>query len=195
MSNPPRWLRTGAVRNQVSGSTLLFVCTGNICRSAFAAAALRARVGDRADTCVVSAGIRAMQGWPMDPGMARAGAELGLALGGHEARQVTGRMIANTAAVVVFGPEHHAWMRQEFPEHMGRVVAIGQVARGLGTLPRSGRLPLAHVVEAVTSDAPRIVDADWIDDPYGHDDSVKMICAKRILADVDILATRVDWED
>jgi len=131
----------------------------------------------------------------MDPGMARAGAELGLALGGHEARQVTGRMIANTAAVVVFGPEHRAWMRQEFPEHMGRVLAIGQVARGLGMLPRNRRLPLTQVVEAVTSGAPRIVDTDWIEDPYGYDDRVKMICAKRILAAVDILATRVDWGD
>jgi hypothetical protein len=104
-------------------------------------------------------------------------------------------MIANTAAVVVFGPEHRAWMRQEFPEHMGRVLAIGQVARGLGMLPRNRRLPLTQVVEAVTSGAPRIVDTDWIEDPYGYDDRVKMICAKRILAAVDILATRVDWGD
>ncbi|MDU7486278.1 MAG: hypothetical protein E7K80_11275 [Cutibacterium avidum] len=193
MSNAPSWLRIGARDDRAARSTLLFVCTGNICRSAFAAASLRARVGDRVGNHVTSAGIRALHGWPMDPGMVRAGTELGLSLGPHEARQVTGRMIAGAAAVVVFDSEHRAWLREEFPEHMSRVVAIGQMVRGLATLPCTRRVPLAYAVEMAVGGAPSVVDDDWVADPYRCDDDVKLACAERILADIDVLAERVDW--
>lgn len=193
MNNAPGWLRVGAGDDRVPRSTLLFVCTGNICRSAFAAASLRARVGDHAGKRVSSAGVMALQGWPMDPGMVRAGTQLGLSLGHHEARQVTGRMIADAAAVVVFDSEHRAWLRKEFPEHMARVVAIGQIARGLSMASHTGKPPLAHAVEKAIACAPHTTDDDWVTDPYRYDDAVKLACAKRILADVDVIATCVDW--
>lgn len=63
---------------------VLFVCTGNICRSPMAAAVAAARAGDR--TAFESAGIRALAGEPATPEAVEACAEAGVALAGHRAR-------------------------------------------------------------------------------------------------------------
>ena len=47
--------------------TLLFVCTGNTCRSPMAAALARKAAGDSSEWQVVSAGINALNGQMVSP--------------------------------------------------------------------------------------------------------------------------------
>ena len=73
---------------------ILFVCTGNTCRSPLAAALVRAR-GIQAD----SAGIAACPGAPATPQAVRAAARRGGDLTGHRAQPVTGQLMAQADAV------------------------------------------------------------------------------------------------
>lgn len=66
---------------------MLAVCTGNVCRSPLTAAVLRARLAD-CDTAfeVTSAGLRALEGEPADPAVAREAARLGVDVAAHRGR-------------------------------------------------------------------------------------------------------------
>lgn len=61
---------------------VLFVCTGNICRSAFARAAAASR-SETSDLVFMSGGTHAMEGNPATPTMRTAAAELGIDLSTH----------------------------------------------------------------------------------------------------------------
>ena len=58
--------------------TILFICTGNVCRSPMAEALFRRVVQGRGEFRVLSAGIGAMNGQPPTPHSARAMQELGV---------------------------------------------------------------------------------------------------------------------
>ena len=72
---------------------LLFVCTGNTCRSPMAEAIARgliaARPEDGTTTHAASAGVAAMEGAPATPEAVRAVESLGLPMHDHAARRVT----------------------------------------------------------------------------------------------------------
>ena len=68
-------------------SSVLFVCTGNICRSPFAAGLFRARCGQLPGTWQVdSAGIKARPGLPPEPHAIALAAELGVDLSAARSR-------------------------------------------------------------------------------------------------------------
>lgn len=68
-------------------SSVLFVCTGNICRSPFAAGLFGARCGQLPDTWQVdSAGIHARPGLPPEPHAIALAAELGVDLSAARSR-------------------------------------------------------------------------------------------------------------
>ncbi len=76
---------------------VLFVCHGNILRSAMAEALLRSLGG----ASVASAGTAARDGLPADPRGIRVARELGADLGGHRARRLTPDLLAAADLVVV----------------------------------------------------------------------------------------------
>lgn len=69
-------------------ATVLFVCSGNICRSPYAEAAAR-RSLDRHRFTVVSAGTMATPGLPATETMQAVGSERGLDLAEHRARPIS----------------------------------------------------------------------------------------------------------
>jgi glycine hydroxymethyltransferase len=81
--------------------TLLFVCTGNTCRSPMAAALARRALGDSKEWRVVSAGIGALNGQPVSAHSVSALRPLGLDISQHRAQMLTGRMIEE--ADYIFG--------------------------------------------------------------------------------------------
>ncbi|HET9065894.1 MAG TPA: low molecular weight protein arginine phosphatase [Gemmatimonadales bacterium] len=81
---------------------VLFVCSGNTCRSPLAAALLRAHVGavpDRALT-VSSAGTSAWDGSPASEGAYLVALERGMDLGPHRARVLTTEVIRSADLVL-----------------------------------------------------------------------------------------------
>ena len=80
--------------------TVLFVCSGNTCRSAMAEALADAQLaGTEGEVEVVSAGVMAMPGAPASAGAVRAMQQRGLALDSHRAQPLT-RELVNRADVI-----------------------------------------------------------------------------------------------
>ena len=87
---------------------LLFVCTGNTCRSPMAAAlarhALRSRGWSQVE--VGSAGVGAMPGSPASEEVPVVLAERGVELGEHAARQLTPELVEWADLILAMSPSH-----------------------------------------------------------------------------------------
>src|SRR5687767_7302732 len=87
---------------------LLFVCTGNTCRSPMAQAIAREVASERGlgDVEVGSAGTSAWEGAPASDGSLLIGIEHGLDLSQHRARQLTREIIESSDIVFAMSPHH-----------------------------------------------------------------------------------------
>ena len=84
--------------------TILFVCTGNICRSPMAEGLLRHAVKGRRDVQVMSAGLGAMEGQAPSAHAVHAIRELGLDISRQRSRQLTADLVQE--ADYIFGMTH-----------------------------------------------------------------------------------------
>ena len=87
---------------------LLFVCTGNTCRSVLAEGIARREAIERGlmDFDVSSAGTSAWNGAPASDGALLVALEHGVDLSNHRARQLTKEIIADQNVILVMGPHH-----------------------------------------------------------------------------------------
>jgi protein-tyrosine phosphatase len=86
---------------------VLFVCTGNTCRSPLAVAALVDELGsDAAKVEVLSAGTSAWEGQPASDGTRDVAARAGLDLESHRARRATTPLVRAADFVFVMEPLH-----------------------------------------------------------------------------------------
>jgi glycine hydroxymethyltransferase len=69
--------------------TVLFICTGNVCRSPMAEGIFRHAIQGRGDFRVISAGLGAMEGQPPSPYAVQAVRELGIDISGQRSRMLT----------------------------------------------------------------------------------------------------------
>ena len=102
---------------------VLFVCTGNLCRSPMAAAlaAARHRTGGMV---FESAGVMALDGAPATPTAVAVCAEIGVDLGDHRARRLTPEIAAAADAIYVMTDGHREQVHQIAPEAAGRVALL-----------------------------------------------------------------------
>ena len=123
---------------------LLFVCTGNTCRSPLAEAIARHAVRQRgiADLSVGSAGISAWEGASASDGSLLVALEQGLDLAPHRARMLSPALIDAADLILTMGPVH-----------LEQVQALGGEER-------------AYLLTAFAS---RDTNADSISDPFGGD--------------------------
>ncbi|MBC8097559.1 MAG: ribose 5-phosphate isomerase B [Akkermansiaceae bacterium] len=84
--------------------TVLFVCTGNICRSPMAEGIFRQAVQGRGNYRVVSAGLGAMDGQPPSTHAVRATRELGIDISNQRSRMLTPELVRQ--ADYIFGMTH-----------------------------------------------------------------------------------------
>lgn len=84
--------------------TILFICTGNICRSPMAEGIFRHIMKGRRDIQVMSAGIGAMEGQAPSPYAVQAVKELGIDISKQRSRQLTAELVQE--ADYIFGMTH-----------------------------------------------------------------------------------------
>ncbi|MBN1558230.1 MAG: low molecular weight protein arginine phosphatase [Lentisphaerae bacterium] len=96
--------------------TILFVCTGNICRSPLAEYLLRARLDPSSGWMAASAGLAAIEGLGASDEAVNVAAERGVDLHGHASRPVREKDIASAALVVVMTASHAQQLGELFPQ-------------------------------------------------------------------------------
>jgi protein-tyrosine-phosphatase len=87
---------------------ILFVCTGNTCRSALAESIGRKVIVERAlaDVEVQSAGTSAWDGAPASDGALLVGMERNLDLSQHRAQTLTRELVRDADLILAMGPHH-----------------------------------------------------------------------------------------
>ncbi|MEU6094496.1 low molecular weight phosphatase family protein [Streptomyces sp. NPDC047079] len=172
---------------------VLFVCTGNVHRSALAERLLAARLGPGSGVRPESAGTRA---WPR-PGMECATQavleELGGDGSGFAARPLTARLVADAALVLGLAREHREAAVRLAPAALRRCFTLREFVRlaaGAAASPAGGRVEglVAAVAARRGQVAPVVPDEDDIADPWGRPHHELYRCARQIDGQVSRLA-------
>lgn len=109
---------------------ILFVCTGNVCRSPMAEYLLRHRLGSRADVSVGSAGVFAAEGVPASTEAVQALQEKGIELKPHRSRMLAADLVASATHILVMTERHRQEVLRAYPDAAGRVRLLRSFATG-----------------------------------------------------------------
>ncbi len=103
---------------------LIFVCTGNTCRSPMAEGLLKQLLGPDCGWDISSAGVRASNGLPASPGAIEALREKGIDITGHYSRRLTPEMIRQADLLVTMTRCHRDAILEISPESAGKVFLL-----------------------------------------------------------------------
>lgn len=106
---------------------ILFVCTGNTCRSPMAEALFNKMLKDKgiADITAGSAGLNAFDGDRASENAIEAVKEKGCDLTRHRARKVSSQILEGCSAVYTMSPGHKSMLEAAFPAIKGKVFILG----------------------------------------------------------------------
>ena len=114
---------------------VLFVCTGNICRSPTAERMLRhrlsGRLGPSMPFAVTSAGTGALVGAPIYPDAARLLTQSGVDIDGFAARDLAKSMVESADVVLAMTREHRAATARLAPRALPKLFTLREFARTL----------------------------------------------------------------
>jgi protein-tyrosine-phosphatase len=171
--NPPVILREGAVRsedilNAAKAIAVLFVCTGNSCRSVMAEYIFRKILKDmgRLDVEVFSAGTMALPGMGVTRETLKLVAGMGVDASGHKAQRVTPMMVQRADVILTMERRHYEDIVSHFPFAQKK----------------------AHVLGDYVGMDPAFSD---IADPIGHSEDFYASCFAQIKAAVTRLKDRI----
>ncbi len=166
---------------------ILFVCTGNICRSPSAERLAEAfnAVDPIADFRASSAGTRAMIGHSMHPESALVLAGLGGDPGGFVARQLSPKIAGDADLVVAMTREHRDTVLEQAPRQLHRTFTLTEIAHLVTQFEPGSVRDLAALRPQLTAG-----DAPDIPDPIGQTPDVYARVGAQI---ADLVAPVVDF--
>lgn len=145
-------------------TSVLFVCTANVCRSAFAEL-LTAHLGDGRFE-VSSAGTHGWVDQPVDPPMAAQLERRGVDPSGFRSRRLRPRMIDEADLVLTAAATHRQFVLQERPAAVRRTFTLGQLAAALEEVPVD--VPRDRLLAAARRARPTADGSEDVPDPYGR---------------------------
>lgn len=112
-------------------SVILFVCTGNICRSPMAVGLLRQRLsqeGTASKFQVLSAGVWALDNHPASDKAIAVMAERGIDITAHIAHTITYDDMVESELILVMSREHADVIRNTWPQYAWKVHRLSEMA-------------------------------------------------------------------
>jgi protein-tyrosine phosphatase len=160
---------------------VLFVCTGNICRSPVAEAIARRELARHPGAAlrVSSAGSHALEGNPAASRMLVAASTRGADLQWHHARELTRRRVRAAGLILCMAEEHRPFVLAYDRAAARRTFVLAAFARAASQWEWLAKSP-AELVDLAADQAGRTLPGDDIDDPLGHPQEAYAACAERL---------------
>jgi glycine hydroxymethyltransferase len=130
-----------------SMKTILFVCTGNVCRSPMAEGILRHALRGRGDYRIVSAGLGAAEGQPPSPYAVQALRELGIDISALRSRMLTAEMVREADYILGMTHSHIDTVMILFPYAAEKTFLLREFDETLDTFEKDISDPIGGSYE------------------------------------------------